>query len=504
MSDTAMPATQASATSRRTPRRIGTIALWAGGFALIALNLVLAFKRGGSQPDDVLWGAVPAFAVLGALALAAPWPLIRSRSGLVALAGLVGLAAWTALSVGWARIQIHAANDAARVALYAAFFAAALIAMRSPLVRRATPLALLGAIAIAAVYGLGTRVLPDLFDAEVFGSAGARLHHPITYWNGLGILTGAGMLTGVAVAAERASLARPLRALACALVVPCGVACYLTVSRGAFVAVFAGFAVLALARPRVGTLATAVCALAPVGALIVVLQALPEVRAVPDNPPVQTAQGVVAAAAIVLGTVLAGVAFALLAPRIDGMRRAWRPTFRTAAGLAVAATAVVLVATVAVSYASEQSEELPTSTSRVTEARTYRGPYWEVALGAFADHPLTGVGSGSFRVEWLREANVRRGAVDAHSLYFETLGELGIVGGALLAVLLGAIGAGAVRTARVLPRDPVLPAAAAVLAAYAVHFGVDWDWELPAVTMPFLLMAAAAVTRPEPDIDSSA
>jgi hypothetical protein len=43
----------------------------------------------------------------------------------------------------------------------------------------------------------------------------------------------------------------------------------------------------------------------------------------------------------------------------------------------------------------------------------------------------------------------------------------------------------------------VLPAAAAVLAAFILHAGVDWDWELPGVTLPVLLVAAAAVVKPD-------
>jgi O-antigen ligase len=110
------------------------------------------------------------------------------------------------------------------------------------------------------------------------------------------------------------------------------------------------------------------------------------------------------------------------------------------------------------------------------------------------------VGSGSFRVEWRRKNVVPRGAFDAHSLYFETLGELGIAGGLLLGVFLVSIAAGVVSRARAVPLDPVLPGAAAVLAAYAVHVGVDWDWELPALILPALLLAGAALVAPEPDL----
>lgn len=485
----------------RTASRISTAALCAGGIVLLGLCAVLAFQRGGFQSDDQLRALAIAFAVLAVVAVAAPWPIVRGRAGLIALGALVGLALWTRVSVGWARIEIAADNDAWRVAIYAVAFAAALIVMRVPLMRRVTPWALLVSTCAASVYGLGTRLLPETFEAEVFGNAGARLSHPITYWNGLGILAGAGMLLGIACAAERGAAPRWVRALACALAVPCAFACYMTLSRGAFVAVFAGLVVLLVMRPRIGTALTAACVLVPVGGLVVILQALDKVRAVPDANPVQGSQGELLALLVVLAAVFAAGVFALLAGRIDGLRAAWRPPFRTAAAAGVTAVVAILVATLAISYASEQSEELSTSTSRVTEARTFRGPYWDVALQAFADHPLGGVGSGSFRVEWRRENVVPRGAFDAHSLYFETLGELGIVGGVLLAVLVGALGVGLVRRAREAPRDPVLPAAAAVLGAYAVHLGVDWDWELPALILPVLLLAAAALVRPEPDID---
>ena len=484
----------------RTTSRISTAALCAGGFVLLALSAVLAFQRGGFQSDDQLRALAVSSVVLAVVAVAAPWPIVRGRAGLVVLCGLAGLAVWTRLSVDWARIEITADNDAWRVALYAVFFAAALIVMRAPAVRRVTPWLLLGSICAASVYGLGTRLLPDIFEAEVFGNAGARLSHPITYWNGLGILAGTGLLLGIACAAERGAAPRALRAIACALAVPCGLAFYMTLSRGAFVAVFAGLVVLLVMRPRIGTALTAGCVLLPVGGLVALLQAFDEVRAVPGPNPVQGSQGELMAALVIGAAIFAAAAFALLAGRIDGVRAAWRPRFRTAAIVGVTAVVAILVVTVAISYASEQSEELSTSTSRVTEAKTFRGPYWDVALQAFADHPLGGVGSGSFRVEWRRENVVPRGAFDAHSLYFETLGELGIVGGLLLATVVIALAAGLVRRAGESPRDPVLPAAAAVLGAYAVHLGVDWDWELPALILPVLLLAAAALVRPERDL----
>jgi O-antigen ligase len=460
------------------------------------------FQRGGSEDDDIFRAAAVACALLGVLAVAAPWPLVRGRWPVVAALALAGLAAWTAVSVSWADIRFVAADDAGRLLLYTAAFSTALVAMRSPEVRRATPWALLVAIAAASVYGLATRLVPDVAPAEVFGSAGARLSHPITYWNGLGLLTGVGVLLGIACAAERHA-PRAARAAAGALAVVCAFACYMTISRGAFVAVFAGLVVLALARPRRGTAVAAAAVLVPSGILALALQAFPAVRETPvKGAGDQISQGKVVAALVVGAAGLAALALALLLrPSVDRDER--RLPFRIAAGLSVAAVAAILVATVAISYASEQSEELSTSTGRLAEAKTFRGPYWRVALGEFADHPLAGAGSGSFRVAWRQEADVPRGAVDAHSLYFETLGELGLVGGLLLALFLGAVVAGIVTAARARPGDPVIPGAAAAVAAFLVHAGVDWDWELPGVTLPVLLLAAAAMTPPEPTLDSA-
>jgi hypothetical protein len=48
---------------------------------------------------------------------------------------------------------------------------------------------------------------------------------------------------------------------------------------------------------------------------------------------------------------------------------------------------------------------------------------------------------------------------------------------------------------------------AAGLAAWAFHAGLDWDWEMPAVSLPALLLAAAAIAwsdEPDPEASQSA
>src|SRR5262249_53189872 len=57
-----------------------------------------------------------------------------------------------------------------------------------------------------------------------------------------------------------------------------------------------------------------------------------------------------------------------------------------------------------------------------------RRQYWRVALRDFAHHPVLGSGAGTFVREWYRHRTIRADVTDAHSLYLETLAELGLVG----------------------------------------------------------------------------
>jgi O-antigen ligase len=135
--------------------------------------------------------------------------------------------------------------------------------------------------------------------------------------------------------------------------------------------------------------------------------------------------------------------------------------------------------------------------ARLGSIDTNRYRYWEVASRNFADHPLEGLGSGGFQAEWLKTDDRVDASGDAHSLYLETAAELGVVGLALLLLFLGGVATALVRLYR---RDAAAATGvAAGLATWAFHAGLDWDWEMPAVTLPALLLAAAAVSWSEED-----
>lgn len=115
-----------------------------------------------------------------------------------------------------------------------------------------------------------------------------------------------------------------------------------------------------------------------------------------------------------------------------------------------------------------------------------RFDYWSVAWRQWHENTSLGAGAGTFARYWEQE-EMPVAVLDAHSLYLETLAELGPVG---LVLLLGALAVPILATMH--DRDhPLTGVAASAYTAYLVHAGLDWDWEMPAVTVAGLLCGVA-------------
>ena len=126
--------------------------------------------------------------------------------------------------------------------------------------------------------------------------------------------------------------------------------------------------------------------------------------------------------------------------------------------------------------------------------------YWRVAAKQYAAHPILGSGAGTFELYWNRERPAPVGSRFAHNLYLQVLAELGPIALILLAVAFAAPFA-ALRSAR---RLPVVPAVAGAYAAVLAHAALDWDWQLPVVTViglcagAAILVGARASVPPQP------
>jgi hypothetical protein len=469
--------------------------------ALLAGPTALAFFSGGFFERPRLIAAIAVWAIVAVVAVVAPHPLPRTLHGRLALAGLALLTAWTALSYEWAPLGERAQADTQRLLLYLGLFTAAAALLRGPAARRWTEPALaLGAFAVTC-YGLSARLLPTLVELGRSRAADGRLEQPLTYWNGMGCLSAIGLVLCARMAAD-ARRPPALRAAAAFCGPALGLGVYLSFSRGALFALGAGLAALVLLAPAHRAQLRAAAVLVGAGAVAAaVASLLPRVESL---APGQTGDG---GEGLVMLTVLLALSAgaAIAATRIsapDNGALGQRPPRIGRRATAAAAVVLALAGIAGVALLEDSPSARPgadaTSAKRFRSADTLRYSYWEVALEAFADHPLKGTGSGGFAVEWRRQPDRPERAVDAHSLYIETLAELGLVGAALLALFMGGV---AVAAARLGHRDPAAAAGlAAGLVTWTVHAGLDWDWELPALTGVALVLAAAAVGWDDEDL----
>jgi hypothetical protein len=460
---------------------------------LVAGPVVLAFASGGYFDGPRLVALGVAAVALALVAGGADRPVPASAAGRAAIGGLLALAGWVWLGTTWAPAGDIAGDDAERVLLYAVALAAAAGAWHS----RAAAWALEPAVALGVLvvvgFGLAGRLVPGIVELTETDAAGGRLAQPLTYWNAMGALAAVGAVLCVRVAGERARRER-LRMLAAAGAVPLLLGVYLSFSRGALLALVAGLVVLLVLAPTWSQLRAVAITLEAGLVAVAAAELSPAVRALSGDR--RELEG-----ALVLLVVLLAMGAAAAATRwadrveAQGRTRLGRLPLPGWAGIAALGVvlALVVVPVVLSGQGGGAGPRFGAEGSRFGSVDSNRYAYWEVAVRSWAAHPLQGVGTGGFEVEWLRERPFAEGARDAHSLPLETLAELGLVGALLLAAVLGGI---ALAARRVQADDPVLAAGpAAALTAWLVHASLDWDWEMPALTLVALGLAGMLVAR---------
>ena len=140
------------------------------------------------------------------------------------------------------------------------------------------------------------------------------------------------------------------------------------------------------------------------------------------------------------------------------------------------------------SFTTTTNEPTPNLNQRLFSfSGSHRSELWRAAWHDYTSHPVLGSGPGSYEEYWNQHRTIQHKVRDAHSLYLEVLAELGPLGLLLLVLALGAPVVAAVRARR----HPLVPLTLAAFAAFLAHAAVDWDWEMPAVTLTALACAAA-------------
>jgi O-Antigen ligase len=149
---------------------------------------------------------------------------------------------------------------------------------------------------------------------------------------------------------------------------------------------------------------------------------------------------------------------------------------------------------------TKTSQDKDSDPARIVSSNSgNRWVWWKEAVGAWSDKPLQGWGGGSFPVTHLMYRKVELSVLQPHSVALQFLAETGVVGGALamgsFAFLLFAALARIRRMTEGRERD-IAVALFAGAVAWLLHGFVDFDWDIPGVTIPALLFLGVLVAVP--------
>ena len=418
---------------------------------------------------------------------------------------LAAFAIWTLASTAWAADAESAFAEFDRVSLYLGVFV-----LSSALFRKRDLAAWCDGIGFGigavGVLALVSRLFPDAVGrpsgSTILPELTSRLSYPVGYWNGLGILCALGF--PLLLACATGERPRGLRAAATGVVPLLAATIYLTSSRGAFAAALVAAVVFVLLTPRRWS---ALVALTVMGVASAVSVAIVERHA-------DLANGVSGSSTVALLLFVVALATSaifwgvLLAPAPRN-----HPSPAVGWGVA-AALALVAIVVVVASHPVRRFDEFkqPPSAGAVAPgdfvkshllsgSGSGRWQFWRAALDQFDTSRLHGRGAGSFATWWAAHGSLETSIQDAHSLYFETLGELGIVGFALLLLPLALAAYTIARRLRRLDEEGQIgvAAAAALLCGYLLAAGMDWMWELTAVSIVAFAMLAVAVAACAPE-----
>ena len=490
------------------------------GAALVALGVLAAWvadRRPGAElglraPATAAdTGPVPAPA---GFVLRAPWPLWA------AVAAVALLALLAAVSLAWSATPDRSWEVFNREAAYALVLVAGIAAGSSA--PRALPRAAGGVVLVTtlvALWALAGVIAPDAIPATHDTARAWRLHAPLPTFTDLALLLGAIAPVAVRLAAGGVP-GRAARLLALAATPVLLVALGMTGSRAGVAVLVLGLAAsLVAGGARLRTLATAVAALAAAAAPLAVGLSS---RALTTDGAREAARahdgrtlGLVLLAAVVV-LVLAGWAWLRAEPRLlagatsrrtstvaarrhGGRRRRRRwpgsspwphPTAASAGPSSHAAD----------TFASSTRAPAHGGRERLTATDSGgRRALWDEALGAASDKPAGGWGAGAWPVVHAAYRGAEVPARDARSSVAQVLAERGTIGAVLLVAAALLLVAAPVLRLRALPPGPgrdLVAAVVGVAVAWTVGLLVASTWEVPAVTLPVLVLVAVAAARP--------
>jgi len=497
-------------------------------YALVVACLYAVFAHGGvGLPEEPRLQIGIALVAIGA---AIGWLFSRSlslRAPIEAWIGvglLLGFAVWSGVTLLWSVAPDQTWAEVNRAIAYTLVVVLAIaVGSSAPKAIERVAYGWLVVALLCALYALGGKLIPGAtilgvsFDTTAFAS---RLREPLQYWNALGLVCVLAVPIALRLTTDVARKPVVRCAAICALFVL--LTCLgMTYSRGGLLALMAAVFVMTLLGgrrlPGLAVLGTTIVALVPVLALAFSRPALKGINVPLDQ---RTPDG------IILCLVMAGSLIALLIAawgllRLE-QRARWSEESTRLVWRGLATTAGVLALIVVLGIATSKggpgrffddawheftkvSQDKDSDPNRIISSNSgNRWVWWKEAAGAWADKPVGGWGAGSFPVTHLMYRQVELDVLQPHNVPLQFLAETGVIGAALgmgaLGFLLFAALARVRRMADGRERDFAVALLAAAV-AWLVHGVVDFDWDIPGVTIPALVflgvLAAVPVRREE-------
>jgi O-antigen ligase len=419
------------------------------------------------------------------------------------------LTVWMLISASWSGDTTSAVLEAERTLVYVAGLAALLLVSRRGAIGSLLAGALF-AVAVTSAYGLVGRLFPSVHAVGGIADTG-RLAEPVGYWNGLGILAAMGAIIAIGLAAHARTV--PGRIVAIATLPVVVSALYFTYSRGAWIAFAFGLAAaIALDRRRWFLLAT-VLAAAPLLVLDVLVGATSSALTHASSRVGPTAsQGHRLALVIVVSM----VGLMVIAWGLHILEQRFEPSAAVTrfGHIATLAAVLLIVIFVLVRFGSpiaiatdtyNRFSEPPPGGFNGTAAHAgknlnlrlfslsgnARAELWRIGWTDVKSHEALGSGAGTYEQYYLQHRTSGLKVRNAHNLYLETLADLGPVG---LLLLIAGLVAPLVAGIRARGEDALVPVAFGGFAAYLLHAGADWDWQMTAITLTALACAVGLLT----------
>ena len=483
-----------------------------------AMFLGLGLDSGGFFPDAVsvaVVGVIIIF-VLRAGCTRSSFAGMSWGLGLVAVA-LIAFAIWTLVSGSWSGSSSRAVLAYNLVLLYTGVFVLIGVLGRSAARARLLVYSLTVASVGISVAAAATWLAPDLFRVAA-DIPRERLSWPTTYWNATGLIAALALVWSFSLTCS-SNVPPRVRVLA-AMAAPFPAAMLIfSVSRGAAAVAILGL-VLAVIMLRSSATPGGVASAVPAIVLAAII-ALDVTGLNVPRPPAHAVHaghraGILLVAVACLAAALR-IAFLWLDTKLATARPPWtHGQLRAAMGAAAGVLVIAFLAlggigrvrsAVHKSVAPETSVvsgNLPASKRLTQLGSNGRIDEWRVAWDdGFLRHSIDGTGAGTYATLSTRYSPTSTRVLNAHSLYIEELAELGIIGGGLVIAIVVSILVALARRARGAEREIWAPLLVGSV-MWAVHAGVDWDWQMPAITAWVFAAGALALAAPADRADFEA